>query len=216
MLLWEHLSALLNATSAASKDGDGVCLRSVRLPYDKRCTAVTKAGTRCRGRIKPGSEFCFFHDPALTTERRRQMAAKGTRKRRLAHLPDGYLRKLSNRRALADAMDRLYREIRLGRVTLEMGEVLFRILTRLLDSGLVDAGLFPQRTKVGRIRPRLMELLTRDERSAWRKATASADTLLLPENRKRSGGRADRPVVLRPEKEIAAAAQIKVALQAAS
>jgi hypothetical protein len=144
------------------------------------------------------------------------MAAKGARKRRLAHLPDGYLRKLSNRRAVAEAMDRLYREVRLGRVTLEMGEVLFRILTRLLDSGLVDVGLFPQRTKAGRIRPRLAELLTRDERSAWRKATANADALALPDDRKRSGGRADRPLVLQPEKEKPAAAALKVALQAAS
>ena len=216
MLLWEHLSAFLRPAEAESADANAVCLRSVRLPYDKRCSAITKAGTRCHGRIKPGSEFCFFHDPALTRERRRLMAAKGTRKRRLAHLPDGYLRKLSNRAAVATAMDRLYREIRLGRVTLEMGEVLFKILTRLLDSGLVDAGLFPQRTKAGRIRPKLMELLTSEERSAWRRATANAEALPLPDKRRRGVARSDRPLVLQPEKEKPAAESPKVALQAAS
>ena len=115
----------------------------------------------------------------MTSERRKSNAAKGGRSHhRLSNLPDGYLRKLTSRRAVGDAMDRLYREVRLGVITPEMGSVLFGILTRIMDSGLCDGGV-PRtkpstRSKADRIRPQLADLLTRAERRAWRKAVASA------------------------------------------
>ena len=71
-------------------------------------------------------------------------------------------------------MDRLYREVRLGIITPEMGTVLFKIVTRLLDAGLCDAGpgnnASSGRSRADRIRPKLSELLTRTERTAWRRA----------------------------------------------
>jgi hypothetical protein len=75
-------------------------------------------------------------------------------------------------------MDRLYREIRLGVVTPDMGKIMFGILTRLMDDGLLDAGKpalrAPHRTKAARTRPKLRDLLTRGEKMAWTKAVAAA------------------------------------------
>lgn len=178
MLFWESLSERTPRRSSNGSPAKTLTIRTRRLPYDRRCIALTKAGTRCRGRIRPGSDLCLFHDPNLAAERRKRMAAKrGQNRRRFSHLPDGYLRKLSTRTAVGEAMDRLYREIRLGTVSIEMGEVLFKILTRLLDSELVKSGPCPDRSKAARIRPKLSELLTREERAAWKKAVEkSTDT----------------------------------------
>ena len=75
-------------------------------------------------------------------------------------------------------MDRLYREIRLGIITPEMGTVLFGVLTRVLDSGLCDAANSPAgspgRAKADKLRPKVADLLTRAEHAAWRKAVANA------------------------------------------
>jgi hypothetical protein len=175
MLLWEALQPAADRQPHTGTKCNGVALRSQRLPFDKRCIAQTKAGGRCRGRIQSGGQYCLFHDPAMTAERRRKMAAKAAQsRRRLSHLPDGYLRKLTSATAVGHAMDRLYREVRLGIITPEMGRVLFRILTRLLDEGLVKTGSHPERTKAARIRPKLRKLLTRAERAAWDKAVADA------------------------------------------
>ena len=93
-------------------------------------------------------------------------------------LPDGYLRKLTSRRAVGEAMDRLYREVRLGVLTPEMGAVLFGILTRILDSDLLASGPpkrpSSRRSKAEKIRPKLRQLLTRADRAAWQAAVANA------------------------------------------
>lgn len=178
MLLWEALTKLRapeNETAARPED----LLCPQRLPYDKRCATITKSGKRCRGRIRNGSEHCALHDPAVVEARsHRRVTSKTIARRRLSHLPDGYLRKLSNRAAVGEAMDRLYRELRLGIVSPEMGTVMFTILTRLMDSGLVDSGAVAiasrRRGRADRLRPKLAELLTRGERMAWKRAVVSA------------------------------------------
>lgn len=181
MLFWEALQTLL----AGSRDvavrggcnGNGI---PRRLPYDTRCAAITKSGKRCKGKIREAKEYCCFHDPVLTDHRKRRIAAiGGHRHNRMARLPDGYLRKLTSVRAVGQAMDRLYREVRLGAVTPEMGAVLFGILTRMLDSGLCAGPAATSRTKASRIRPRLNDLLTRSEKAAWRKAIADAPAVYL-------------------------------------
>jgi hypothetical protein len=146
---------------------------------------LTRSGTRCRCRIRKGSDFCQFHDPGVSAERRRLTAAKGGRNsRKLSHIPGGYLRKLTNRTAAGQAMDRLYREVRLGVVTPEMGKVLFDILTRILDSGLCDGskeGKPPSaRARADRLRPKVSEMLTRAEKTAWHQALANAPADLGP------------------------------------
>lgn len=174
MLFWEALSSSIERRRSHPPHVDALPRRTRRLPYDTQCVALTKSGARCRGRIRKETEFCPFHDPDLTAERRRRIAAKGGQNRhRLARLPDGYLRKLGSRTAVGEAMDRLYREVRLGVISAEMGAVLFRILTRLLDSGLARSGPCPKRTRAARIRPKLSELLTRAEQAAWQKAVAN-------------------------------------------
>ena len=178
MLLWEALTRLRAAGSDVAPKPEGL-LCPQRLPYDKRCSTITKSGKRCRGRIRGGSEHCALHDPAVVEARlHRRVSTKTIARRRLSHLPDGYLRKLSNRPTIGEAMDRLYRELRLGMVSPEMGSVLFSILTRLMDSGLVDSGAVAsasrRRSRADRLRPKLIEILTRGERMAWKRAVASA------------------------------------------
>jgi hypothetical protein len=177
MLLWEKLSA---RTERAPTGQTGTAPGQIeRLPYETRCAAMTKSGRRCRGKILGESDYCPFHDPAVVERRLAKRSSPADRaRRRLSHLPDGYLRKLTSRKAVGQAMDRLYREITLGIITLEMGTVLFGILTRLLDSGLCDSGpVSPRgltRTKAHRLRPRLADLLTRKEKTAWKTAIANA------------------------------------------
>jgi len=172
MILWEALRRT-HRPSPRKDQFQPAC----RLPYEKRCAAATKSGHRCRGTIQSGSEFCAFHDPVLA-EKRRQALAKARRdpRRRLSHLPDGYLRKLNSRAAVGEAMDRLYRELRLGTVTPEMGAVLFGILTRILDAELFKSPHAKPngRARADRLRPKLTDMLTRAERAAWRRAVANA------------------------------------------
>ena len=105
-------------------------------------------------------------------------SAGGRQRQRLARLPDGFLRRLTTRRAVGEAMDRLYREVRLARITPEMGTVLFGVLTRILDAGLCDSGNgnapASAKSAADSIRPKLSALLTRSERTAWRRAVIAA------------------------------------------
>ena len=175
MLLWEALANLNGPSGTDPAHDPSTPVRVQRLPFDKRCSALTKSGARCRGQIRGAGEFCLFHDPEIAARRRAaQNDSRRTKHRRLSQLPDGYLRKLTNTAAVGQAMDRLYREVRLGIITTEMGTVMFNILTRLMDAGLVPLGVRPARTKAARIRPKLAELLTRGERMAWKKAVANA------------------------------------------
>lgn len=183
MLLWEALKARTEAEPRDAAAAGTVAAAVGRLPFDRRCAAIAKNGKRCRGKIREGREWCVFHDPEVTTRRKPEPAPESVRRhRRLAHLPDGYLRKLTNHRAVGNALDRIYREIRLGIVTPEMGRVLFGILTRLMDAGLLDDAARikkVQRTKAGRLRPKVEDLLTRAERNLWRDAIADAPANVL-------------------------------------
>jgi hypothetical protein len=189
MLLWETLRKPLKNRTNGSNGNNAVKLYVPRLPFDTRCPAVTKSGRRCRGKINQGRQWCIFHDPELAAKRRRALAEarQPNRHRRLSHLPDGYLRKLTDRRSIGQAMDRLYREIRLEIITPEMGNVLFGVLTRTLDSGLADLNgtpRAPHRTKAERVRPKVRELLTRAELTAWHRAVANAPDAILDNGRK--------------------------------
>lgn len=180
MLLWEMLGL---AGATGEKRQAQSTRASIRLPYETRCAMMTKAGRRCRGRIGKGSEFCPLHDPTSVDLRREKAAITRKRPRNpLAKLPDGYLRRLTSTAAVGKAMDRLYREVRLGVVTPQMGRVLFDILARLIDSGLIDlTGRKPKtplRTTAARVRPKLQEWLTRAEKAAWQKAIAEAPAKL--------------------------------------
>jgi hypothetical protein len=181
MLLWEHLGAMARQKSEIKPTSASAARQTVRLPFDTRCAALTKSGKRCRGRVLPDKEHCVFHDPETAAKRESARLKKSSRRNKLARLPDGYLRKLTSRRTLGEAMDRLYREVRLGIITPDMGRVLFDVLTRLLDSGLVDGGVAPrapQRSRAERLRPKMSELLTRAERRAWMKAVEAAPVSL--------------------------------------
>jgi hypothetical protein len=184
MLMWEQLASTSTVDQQQTSGSATGATVITRLPYDTRCAAITKAGKRCRGRIRKETDFCPFHDPDLSAAMRSHNASKGGKQHhRLSHLPDGYLRKLTSRQAVGQAMDRLYRELRLGIVTPEMAGVLFDILSRLLESELWDGQESPVRARrtcrADRIAPKLRDLLTRAERQAWRKAVASAPAAFL-------------------------------------
>ncbi len=207
MLLWEMLTKPVRRELSGTGTGEQTITTAVRLPYDTRCSVITKSGKRCRGRIRKGTEFCPLHDPTLVERREQRSAvARAKRRNRLSHLPDGYLRKLTNRAAVGNAMDRLYREVRLGIISPEMAKVMFGILTRLMDSGLLDGGrivdVAKSRSKADRLRPTMKELLTRTERADWQRAIASAPASVAAHH---TGRAAPSPV--RPA---------SVALQAAS
>ncbi|MEK6674284.1 MAG: hypothetical protein AABZ47_01360 [Planctomycetota bacterium] len=183
MLLWEALAIPFGQEKTEVVVNGVPGLRSMRLPFDKGCMAIAKSGHRCKGKARPGTEWCLFHDPEFVVKRNAVGVRKPAQRNPLSRLPDGYLRKLSSRRAIGNAMDRLYREVRLGTVTPGMGQVLFGILTRLLDSGLCEKG-FPGtmssgRSKADRVRPKLKEILTRSERIAWKKAVKEAPESLI-------------------------------------
>ena len=194
MLLWELLSKPLMRILNQGDDKQLSQPLSKRLPYETRCSTITKSGKRCRGKIRKGSEFCALHDPEVI-ERRRSTSppSRKSARYRLSHLPDGYLRKLSKRAAVGNAMDRLYREIRLGIISPEMGAVLFEILVRLMDSGMLDDGriIDVTRCKADRLRPKMKEWLTRSERSAWKKAVAHAPASVLAHH---TGRPVERPM----------------------
>ena len=178
MLFWEAVNSLRRSKGPTSAPV-APTLSSPRFPFDHRCAGITKSGKRCRARIREGREYCLFHDPEVADVDRHRASAKGGRsRRRLTHIPDGYLRKLTDRATVAQAMDRLYREVRLGVVTPQMGTVLLDILSRILDSGLADlsnGGVPPsRRTKVDKIRPKLEKALTPAELEAWKQAVATA------------------------------------------
>ena len=220
MLFWEALT-LPRERNGGTPTLEAEVLCPQRLPFDKRCSVITKSGKRCRGRIRTGTEYCPLHDPAIAAERRRRPTPQGVRAhRRLSHLPDGYLRKLSNRAAVGNAMDRLYRELRLGIVTTEMGGVLFNILTRLLDSGLVDAGKVAasagKRSKAARLRPKLSEWLTRSERAAWQRAVANAPASVVAVHELQHPALQAGPKANGANRQEVLDRPVKLALQAAS
>ncbi len=149
-----------------------------REPKQTQCAATTRSGKRCKGKARPGQDFCPFHDPALTAEQRREIAAKGGKShRRLSHLPDGYLRKLQTPAAVGEAMDRLYREVRLGIVDATMGRTLMDILTRLHDrlmrkppaKAAPAAPTLVRPDRAEKVRPKLDEALSQAEKIAWQK-----------------------------------------------
>ena len=52
----------------------------------KSCTAAKGDGTACGAAALPGSQFCFFHDPAKAAARRQAQSAGG-QANRMATLP---------------------------------------------------------------------------------------------------------------------------------
>ena len=114
MLLWESFC------------GRGRRNKWVRLPADTRCAAVTKKGTRCKGRIHTGGEYCYFHDPDVERPARR-----GGSRRRAYHV-DGVSSRLTTRRGITQALERLYHDTQMGIVPPDVGRALFEMLERML------------------------------------------------------------------------------------
>jgi len=52
----------------------------------KTCTAAKRNGTACQAAALPGSQFCFFHDPAKAAARRKAQS-RGGLANKMATLP---------------------------------------------------------------------------------------------------------------------------------
>ena len=103
----------------------------VRTPGDERCCARRRDGERCRGRARTGSDYCLFHDPLLTVEKRRAIAVSGGKsRRRRVRLPRGYPRNLDCIKSVQRAMNRLYREVRAGMIDPMTGRTLLDVLSQ--------------------------------------------------------------------------------------
>jgi hypothetical protein len=50
-------------------------------PISKTCCATKRDQSNCQAPVRPGSEFCFFHDPSKSEERREAQAQGGRRTR---------------------------------------------------------------------------------------------------------------------------------------
>ena len=51
-------------------------------PMDRRCTAITEAGARCKAWAMKGKKFCAFHEPEGYEERERRRALAVSRSKR--------------------------------------------------------------------------------------------------------------------------------------
>ena len=133
MLLWEAVSTRKPPQQGRQTVIQPVTARLRSLQPPDRCTAVTRVGRHCRCRKAPGSEFCAFHDPVLSAQiREKAQAKREERRRQLGALPEGYLKTLTNVDGIASALDRLYREVRLGVVSPRTAAVMLAIVDRLL------------------------------------------------------------------------------------
>ena len=133
-LLWEaaHEAGMPKKGRQGAVQPISSRLRSIQQP--DRCTAITRVGRRCRCRKAEGSEFCSFHDPVISAQiREKAQAKREAKKRELSSLPEGYLKTLSTIDGIADALDRLYREVRLGIVSPRTASVMLAIIDRLLE-----------------------------------------------------------------------------------
>ncbi len=141
-LLWEAARE-----SSMKKDGKPTVVQPISsrlrgMQSPDRCTATTRIGRRCRCRKAQGSEFCCFHDPVISAQiREKAQAKREAKKRELSSLPEGYLKTLTSMDGISSALDRLYREVRLGIVSPRTAGIMLAIVDRLLEHDkLVSSG----------------------------------------------------------------------------
>lgn len=178
MLLWETLSEIQKGAS------------TLRLPGDLRCAALKKSGLRCKGRVLRNGEFCAFHDPQAQEARRGKRRSPARQSQ--YHL-DGIPSRLTTRRGVTLALDRLYNDTRTGLIQAEAGQVLFGMLERMLDGHVPNhrkSSGRPDRSRAAVLRRRLARIYISTDRK-YRGA--------MP-----SGGQGrTRPTVERREKSVA-------------
>ncbi len=120
MLLWETLRRSCGQQSR------------IRLPGDLRCTAIKKSGLRCKGRVIRESELCAFHDPDARVARDQRPRPQ----RKTQYHLDGIPSRLTTRKGITLALDRLYNDTRTGLISPDAGQALFTMLERLMDAHL--------------------------------------------------------------------------------
>ncbi|GJM25656.1 MAG: hypothetical protein DHS20C16_20710 [Phycisphaerae bacterium] len=133
MLLWEAVSGNDVTKPPAQSKVKAISTRPRSLRVSDRCGAQTRVGRRCRCRKANGSDFCNFHDPEISARIRAASAAKrDARKQQLAALPEGYLKTLANTDGIVNALETVYREVRLGVISTRTASVLLAIVDRMI------------------------------------------------------------------------------------
>ncbi len=133
MLLWEAVSGNNVTKSPAQTKVKAISTRPRSLRVNDRCAAQTRVGRRCRCRKAHGSDFCNFHDPEISARIRAASAAKReAKKQQLAALPEGYLKTLANTDGIVNALENVYREVRLGVISTRTASVLLAIVDRMI------------------------------------------------------------------------------------
>ncbi len=135
MLLWEAVSGKKITKSGAGSQPavKAISTRQKHMSVGDRCGAHTRVGRRCRCRRANGSEFCNFHDPEISARIRAASKAKrDARKQQLAALPEGYLKTLATTDGIVNALENVYREVRLGVISTRTASVLLAIIDRMI------------------------------------------------------------------------------------
>jgi hypothetical protein len=98
-----------------------------------RCEAMTRSGRRCRCRKARESQFCNFHDPEISARiRARAREKRAERKAAMVGLPREYMKSLGSADGIVQALDGLFREVRLGVVSPRTATIMLAIIDRLM------------------------------------------------------------------------------------
>ena len=106
------------------------------------CKHTTKSGQDCKAATRSGSSYCFFHDPAVRTERTEARRAGGTeRSRKVVLPPDGPDKPL---RAICDVVELVsdtVNQVRRGEIDIRVSNAvgyLSGILISALEKGQME------------------------------------------------------------------------------
>jgi hypothetical protein len=120
-----------------------------------QCQQEKADGTACRGRARPGSRFCTFHDPELAQQQAAARKAGGKARSKtaavLSDAPDLPLRTIGDAVALLAAT---VNEVRTGKLDVKIANAVGYLLTVFIRA--IEAGVVPE--EIVRLRQQLEDL----------------------------------------------------------
>ena len=133
MLLWEAVGGKKVPKKGVHTVAQPISTRLRSMQSTDRCEAMTRSGRRCRCRKAADSQFCNFHDPEISARIREAARQKREeRKQQMAALPTEYTKSLASVDGITQALDCLFREVRLGVVSPRTAGMMLSIIDRVL------------------------------------------------------------------------------------
>ncbi len=133
MLLWEAVGGKKVPKKGVNAVAQPISTRLRSMQSSDRCEAMTRSGRRCRCRKAAESQFCNFHDPEISARIREKARQKREeRKAQMAAVPTEYMKSLSSVDGITQALDCLFREVRLGVVSPRTAGMMLSIIDRVL------------------------------------------------------------------------------------